>query len=93
MEVGRRGTHPRAPRPAWNGVLVFGPLPQLHRLLLVAAALLVGIASGAWVAHFTPLPVAASVGALVGAVAGVLLAYALVHDFHARARPLRVRRH
>ena len=86
MEVGRHGTHPRESRPAWNGVLVFGPLPQLHRLLLVAAALVVGIASGAWVAHFTPLPVAASVGAHQRA-------YALVHDFHARARPVRVRRH
>ncbi len=72
---------------------MFGPLPQLHRLLLVAAALLVGVASGAWLAHFTALPVAASAGALIGAVAGVLLAYALVHDFHDRARPVRVRRH
>ena len=77
-----------------NGVThVFGPLPRLHRLVLVAAALLVGVAAGAWLAHFTALPLAVSAGAAVGAVAGMLLAYALVHDFQAHARPVRVRRH
>jgi len=94
MEVGRRGAHLREPRPAWNGVHVFGPLPQLHRLALVATALLVGVASGAWLAHFTAVPVAVSAGAVIGAFAGILLGYALVHDFHAHARPVRVtRRH
>ncbi|GAB3783205.1 hypothetical protein [Nocardioides ungokensis] len=73
---------------------MFGPLPRLHRLLLVATALLVGVGSGAWIAWSTAMPLAASAGAVIGALAGLLLAYALVHDFHARARGARVaRRH
>lgn len=94
MEVGRVRPPSRGAASPQNGVThVFGPLPRLHRLVLVAAALLVGVAAGAWLAHFTALPLAASAGAAVGAVAGMLLAYALVHDFHAHARPVRVRRH
>ena len=72
---------------------MFGPLPRLHRLLLVATALLVGVGSGAWLAHLSVTSVAVSVGAAVGAVVGLLLAYALVHDFHAGTRTARLRRH
>jgi hypothetical protein len=70
---------------------VLGPLPSLYRLLVVGVALVVGVCSGAWIALFTPLQVAALAGTLVGAVAGVLAGYALVHDF-SHARPHRVRR-
>jgi hypothetical protein len=52
----------------------------------------VGIASGAWIALFTPLPVAVTAGAMVGAVAGLLLGYLLVHDFSQPTRSLRVHR-
>ena len=70
---------------------MLGPLPRLHRLLLISATVLVvGIASGAWIALFTLLAVTA--GAVVGAVAGLLLGYLLVHDFSATARTLRVHR-
>ena len=72
--------------------LVIGPLPRLHRTLVVTAALIVAIASGAWIAHFLPIQVAAAAGALWGAFAGLVLAYILVHDFH-RSRAVRVRRH
>ncbi|GAA4366910.1 hypothetical protein [Nocardioides caricicola] len=72
---------------------MIGPLPRLHRLLVVAVALIVAIASGAWVAHFSPLPVAAAAGAMWGFLAGVVLAYVLVHDFHSHADAVRVRRH
>lgn len=61
-------------------------------MLVITAALIVAIASGAWIAHFTPLPVAAAAGALWGALAGLALGYALVHDFH-HSRTVRVRRH
>ena len=71
---------------------MLGPLPRLHRLLLIPAVLVIGIASGAWIALFTPLPVAATAGAAVGAVAGLLLGYLLVHDFSHPARTLRVHR-
>lgn len=71
---------------------MFGPLPQLHRVLVVLTAIAVGVAAGAWVGHFTPMPVAAIAGALWGAAAGLLLGYVLLHDFHHGARPVRVRR-
>jgi hypothetical protein len=69
---------------------VFGPLPLLHRALLLLTVLLVGIASGAWVGHFAIVPVAVGAGAAAGGVAGLLLGYLLVHDFHHRVRPARV---
>lgn len=72
---------------------MIGPLPRLHRLLVVAVALIVAIASGAWVAHFSPLPVAAAAGAMWGFFAGLVLAYVLVHDFHHQPHAVRVRRH
>ena len=77
-----------------GGSPVLGPLPSLHRLLVVGVVLVVGICSGAWIALFTPLQVAAPAGALLGAVAGVAAGFALVHDFsQPRSRTGRVRRH
>jgi xanthine/uracil permease len=69
--------------------LVLGPLPRLHRLFLITTVLAVGIASGAWIALFTSLPVALTAGAAVGAVAGLLLGLLLVHDFSHQAPPAR----
>jgi membrane associated rhomboid family serine protease len=77
--------------PRWE-TLVFGPLPQLHRLLVVLTALAVGIASGVWGAQFSSVPVAAASGAAWGALAGGLLGFVLLHDFHHRPRAARVRR-
>ena len=71
---------------------MFGPLPQLHRVLVLLTALVVGVASGAWIVHYSPLPVAAVAGAAWGAVAGLLLSYVLLHDFHHRPRPVRAHR-
>lgn len=73
---------------------MLGPLPRLHRLVVVAVTLLVGVASGAWVAAFTPLAVAVSAGAAGGALAGLLAAYLLLHEAHHsdHPRPIRVRR-
>ena len=75
-----------------RGKHVFGPLPQLHRLLVVVTALAVGIASGAWIAHFVSAPAAAAAGACWGAFAGALLGYVLLHDFHRRPHAVRVHR-
>jgi len=72
---------------------VFGPLPALHRLLVLATVLAVGITSGVWIAHFSTVPAAAAAGAAWGALAGLLLGYVLLHDFHHRPRAVRVRRH
>jgi di/tricarboxylate transporter len=72
---------------------VFGPLPLLHRILVVATVLAVGVVSGIWIAQFASAPAAAAAGASWGALAGMLLAFVLLHDFHHRPRPVRVRRH
>ena len=82
------------PPPAPNGGShVLGPLPALYRLVVVGVVLVVGVCSGAWIALFTPLQVAALAGALVGAAAGVLAGFALVHDFsHGRQDRVRRRR-
>lgn len=71
---------------------MLGPLPRLYRSLVATTAIIVFIAGGIWLAQLRPLPVG---GLLVGSVAGVLIAFVLVHDFHQRrTQPARiVRRH
>jgi hypothetical protein len=75
--------------PSTRGCQVFGPLPVLYRFTVILCTLLVGIGSGAWIAHDTALPVAVSGGALLGGLAGLLASVVLVHDFSTQARPAR----
>jgi hypothetical protein len=72
---------------------VFGPLPRLHQLLVLVTTLAVGIVSGIWIAQFTSAPVASAAGAAWGALAGGLLGFVLLHDFHHRTHAVRARRH
>ncbi len=72
---------------------MFGPLPQFHRQLVLIVSLVVGVVTGVWVAESASLPAAVIAGTGWGALAGLLLGYVLLHDFHQRARPVRVRRH
>ena len=72
---------------------MFGPLPQLHRILVVITTLAVGIGSGIWMSESTALPFAAAGGAGWGALAGGLLGYLLLHECHHRAHPVHLRRH
>jgi hypothetical protein len=69
---------------------MFGPLPLLHKMVLVAITLLGGVIAGAWVAHMTPLPLAVSMGALAGGLLGLVAAYAVVH--RPQPRPVRIQR-
>jgi hypothetical protein len=71
---------------------MFGPLPLLHKVVLVAITLLGGVIAGAWVAHMTPLPVAVSVGALAGGVLGLVTSYAVIHQPQPRAIRIHRRR-
>ncbi|MFL6127839.1 MAG: hypothetical protein ACJ73E_02090 [Mycobacteriales bacterium] len=71
---------------------MFGPLPLLHKVVLVAITLLAGVIAGAWVAHMTPLPVAVSVGALAGGVLGLVASYAVIHQPQPRAIRIHRRR-
>jgi uncharacterized protein YqgC (DUF456 family) len=69
---------------------MFGPLPLLHKVVLVAITLLGGVIAGAWVAHMTPVPLAASMGALAGGVFGLFASYAVIHQ--PQPRPIRLQR-
>lgn len=72
---------------------MFGPLPKLHRLLVIATALAVGMLSGIWLVTVTSTTAGIAAGIGWGLLAGLMLDYVLLHDFHHRARPVRVRRH
>jgi hypothetical protein len=62
---------------------VFGPLPKAYRLGLVVASVAFFVVVGAWVAQATPVLVPPW-GSVVGAAAGGLAAFVLVHDFARR---------
>jgi hypothetical protein len=61
---------------------MFGPLPRLYRLLTAAASVVVFLGVGVWVGHKTVLPLPLPVGALLGVLTGVLVAWMLVHAPH-----------
>ena len=71
---------------------VIGPLPRLHRILVVTTSLLVGLLSGVWLVHVTGVPTLIAAGVGWGLLAGLLLTFVLLHDFHHRPQPVRVRR-
>jgi hypothetical protein len=65
---------------------LFGPLPVLHKIVLVLGALAVWIGLGAWSGAMPHIPVTLGPGIVLGTVAGVVTAYVLLHDFHRRSR-------
>jgi hypothetical protein len=70
---------------------MLGPLPLFHRVVVIIATLMTAVASGAWIAHFTAIPIAVGAGAVAGGLTGLVVAYALVHP-NARTQPARVAR-
>jgi uncharacterized membrane protein len=70
---------------------VFGPLPRLYRVVLMATAILFFVVAGLWLAEITVVPALAA-GLAIGAAAGVVAAYLLVHDFQHTPRPARIPR-
>ena len=72
---------------------MLGPLPALHRFLLVLGALVVCVGIGFWFGAMPDVPLNLRVGLLAGTAAGVAAAFVLVHDFRERqTRPERVRK-
>lgn len=64
------------------GCPLFGPLPMLHRVVLVVGALSVWIGLGVWSGLMPHVPVSVGPGIALGTIAGVVTAYVLLHDFH-----------
>lgn len=65
---------------------MLGPLPTLHRYVIVGAALLLGAVLGAWLgwASAAELPLS---GAAVGGILALAASLLLVHDFPRRNQP------
>jgi hypothetical protein len=71
---------------------MFGPLPTLHRYALVLAALVVCVGLGLWFGAVPEISINVRAGLLLGALAGAVAAFVLVHDFHRRqTRAVRAR--
>lgn len=76
---------------------MFGPLPTLHRTVLVLAALTVCAGIGLWVGAMPEIAVNLRAGLIAGTLVGLAAAFGLVHDFQHRmhereARTARIRR-
>lgn len=71
--------------------IVFGPLPRLHRLAVVAGALVLSIATAVWLAAVLDLALPLG-GLLVGSAVGLWIAWLVVHDSHDGPRPARLHR-
>lgn len=72
---------------------MLGPLPALHKFVLVLSALVVCIGIGLWLGAMPEVPLNVRLGLVAGAATGLAAAFVLVHDFHKHPRhPERARR-
>lgn len=72
---------------------MLGPLPLLHRFVLVLSSLAVCIGIGVLLGLMPEVALNVRLGLLAGAATGLAAAFVLVHDFHHReAQPTRARR-
>ncbi len=63
---------------------MFGPLPALHRFVMIFAAVSVCVAIGAWFGFDPEFALDIPLGLVAGTGAGVAAAFLLIHDFHRR---------
>ncbi len=72
---------------------MLGPLPALHRIVLVLSALAVFIGLGVLLGVMPEVALNVRIGLIAGAATGLAAAFVIVHDFHQRERqPARARR-
>ena len=72
---------------------MLGPLPTLHRFLIILGALVVCVGIGFWVGAVPEIPLNLRVGLIAGTAAGIAAAFVLVHDFRERqSHPARARK-
>ena len=72
---------------------MLGPLPALHRIVLVLSALAVCIGLGVLLGVMPEVALNVRIGLIAGAATGLAAAFVIVHDFHQRERhPARARR-
>ena len=75
---------------------MLGPLPSLHRIVLVISAVAVCVGIGVWLGMMPEVALNVRLGLIAGAATGLAAAFVLVHDFEQRERrqaPARRRTH
>lgn len=75
---------------------MLGPLPSLHRIVLVLSAVAVCVGIGVWLGTMPEVALNVRLGLIAGAATGLAAAFVLVHDFEQRERqqaPARRRTH
>ncbi|WP_028472020.1 OapA N-terminal domain-containing protein [Nocardioides alkalitolerans] len=63
---------------------MLGPLPRLHRRVLVAVAVLLFLTAGVIAGLLSTVPLVMPVALTTGAALGLAAAFVLVHDFSHR---------
>ncbi len=66
---------------------MLGPLPLLHRMVVVAAVLAVFVGLGLWMGLESSAPVVLLSGTTFGVLSGGLVSWLVVHDSHERGGP------
>ena len=61
---------------------MLGPLPPLHRRVIIAVALAVFVGLGLWAGAVPSIPVLVNSGATIGVGVGMIAAWLLVHEPH-----------
>lgn len=65
---------------------MLGPLPSLHRIVLVLSAVAVCVGIGVWLGMMPEVALNVRLGLIAGAATGLAAAFVLVHDFEQRER-------
>lgn len=62
---------------------MLGPMPKRYRSTMAVIALVASLGIGLWLGALPGVPVVVSAGVVLGLIAGVALAWVMIHDWHA----------